>query len=204
MVDKKYKSRIMVFIDNSNIFKRLKDLNKVDKKTWPKKYNPYELAKKLTGDRELVGIKFYCAPPPSYLQTQGQKDQSIYWSQIDYYEAVKALPLVELKQGYLSGSRSNLVEKNVDTQIVADMILLANQNQYDTAILCSNDGDYISGVLGAKSLGKKVEVMAFKGMASLNLMAEADLTRRARPIFFQELNCENEKLRRHSITDKSD
>jgi uncharacterized LabA/DUF88 family protein len=79
-------------------------------------------------------------------------------------------------------------EKNVDTQIVADMIIGAAKGNYDVAILVSNDGDYVSGIRGVKEFGKKTEVVYFRGMISNNLARNADLRRRMRPSYLEMLN----------------
>lgn len=180
------KNRVMVFIDNSNVFHSLRKLNKTGA-DYPQKYDPLELGMKLAGDRNLAGVMFYCAPSPSYLKTDGKSGEKRYWSQVEYYEAVNKIPNVELKYGYVSGPKGDTREKDVDTKIAVDMVLLASQNKYDVAILCSNDGDFQSAIKGTKELGKRVEVMYFKGSASLGLLSEADLSRRARKVFFKKL-----------------
>ena len=79
-------------------------------------------------------------------------------------------------------------EKNLDTQLTADMLLLAAKNAYDTAILVSNDRDYISAVEPTKNdFGKKVEIVYFKGSASASLWQLADVPRKVRPSFFKKL-----------------
>lgn len=182
----KSKKRVAVFIDNSNVFKHLVGLCKIDPQ-WCKLYDPEKLSKKLAGERTLVGIYFYCTPPPSYLLQEGPKGEKKYWTQMSYYEAIKKLPNIELKFGRLTGNKDNLNEKNLDTQLTADMIKLAAANEYDVAILVSNDGDYQSAVETVKSFGKKVEVVFFKGDASMALMRICDVTRRARRVFFMPL-----------------
>ena len=88
---------------------------------------------------------------------------------------------------YLQGSKSALLEKNVDTQISSDMVLHAALGHYDTAILISNDGDYTSALENVKKLGKRVEVLFFKGYFSGSLRNASDLTRRARRVFFKPI-----------------
>lgn len=67
------------------------------------------------------------------------------------------------------------------------MTLMAAKNEYDTAILVSNDGDYLSGVKSVKELGKKIEILFFKNSLSSSLKFECDLLRRARPSFFKNI-----------------
>lgn len=173
--------RVVVFIDNSNIFKILDTLQEVNKDMWCKQYNPLVLAQKLSGSRKVEKIIFYCAPPPQDLLTRKPQE---YASQNRYYTQVGNLPLVEVKFATLTKNSGVLTEKNLDTQLTADVILMAAANQYDHAIIVSNDGDFVSAIDGAKSQGKKVEVAHFRLKASMNLRKSADITRRLRPSYF--------------------
>ena len=147
-------TRIAVFIDNSNVYKYLNGLRKTDKK-WVCLYDPLKLAKKLAGDRTLVAIYFYCTPPPSQmLKTPESKEK--YSIQTKHYDAIQKLPGIEVRFGSLQGAGEELKEKNLDTQLTANMISLAAQNMFDTAILVSNDRDYVSALEPTKNIfGKK-------------------------------------------------
>ena len=179
-------TRIAVFIDNSNVYKYLNELRKADKE-WICLYDPSKLAKKLAGDRTLVAIYFYCTPPPSQmLKTQNGKEK--YSIQTKYYTEIQKLAGVEVRFGSLQGSGGALKEKNLDTRLTADMISMAAQNMFDTAILVSNDGDYISALEPTKNtFGKKIEILYFKGSISNSLLRLADVPRRARQSFFEKL-----------------
>ena len=67
------------------------------------------------------------------------------------------------------------------------MVAHAALGQYDTAILVANDGDYLSAITNAKKLGKRVELLFFRGYLSGALKKSCDLTRRARKSFFELL-----------------
>lgn len=178
--------RVTVFIDNSNIYKCLAELNKIDR-GWVKMYDPQKLSEAIAGEREITQIFFYCSPPPSYMLMEGTNSSKNYWSQIAYYEAIKKQPKTVVKYGRLTGPRDGLNEKNLDTQLVTDMTTQAAQNLYDTAILVSNDGDYESAVDSVKSFKKKVEFVYFKGYVSMILKSKCDVARRARQNFFQKM-----------------
>ncbi len=79
-------------------------------------------------------------------------------------------------------------EKNVDTQLSTDMVAMAALNEYDVAILISNDGDYKSAVENTKRFNKKVENMYFKGSLSMALNGICDIKRRARRSYFEKLD----------------
>ncbi|MBI2099297.1 NYN domain-containing protein [Candidatus Uhrbacteria bacterium] len=179
-------TRVAVFIDNSNVYKYLNGLRKINK-IWVCLYDPLKLAKKLAGNRTLVAVYFYCTPPPSQmlLTTDGKEKYSI---QTKYYTEIQKLPGIEVKFGNLQGAGGELKEKNLDTQLTANMISLAAQNMFDTAILVSNDRDYVSAIEPTKNLfNKKIELVYFKGFVSASLWQLADVPRKARPSFFEKL-----------------
>ena len=179
--------RVAVYIDNSNVFKNIKSIRLNGNKDWTQLYDPLKLAEKLAGNRELVAVYFYCVPPPAWLLSEGEESKQRHATASRYYSAVEKLPKVELKYGYLQGDKSNPHEKNVDTQISSDMVANAALGQYDTAILVSNDGDYLSAITNTKKLGKRVELLFFRGYLSGALRKSCDLTRRARNTHFEPL-----------------
>lgn len=186
-------SRVAVFIDNSNAYKILKNLKRINPE-WACAYNPLVLAQRLAGDRTLVGIYFYCTPPPSYM-LQDPVSKRAYSIQSRYYTEVQKLPGVEVKFGDLQMSGQPPKEKNLDTQLTANMIQFAAENKFDTAILVASDGDYVSAIKPTKeAFGKKVEILYFKGHISGALWQIADVPRRARPRFFEQLKFDTSDL----------
>lgn len=186
----KNKKRVMTFIDNSNIFKRIEELNKLAPKfdQWPKSYDPLYFSQVLSGNRQLLKTYFYCAPPPDHLkQSYNNKGNIRYWVQMSYYQEIEKLKDVELKYAYLTGPKEDLHEKNLDTQLGSDMQQLANDDAYDVAILIAGDGDYQSVIQKVKKLGKKVEIAYFRGQASLSLIQLCDVPRRIRKSFIKRL-----------------
>lgn len=179
-------NRVSVFIDHSNVFHYLCDLKKSDP-LWEKWYDPTKLVDKLIGTRELVKINFYCSPPPSYLLQEGNDGKNKYWKQTTYYEAVKKLPRVELKYARLIGVKGDMHEKNLDTQLTTDLLVQAQLNEFDTAIIIANDQDYVSPVEAIKQMGRRIELVYFKYHLSMNLKKSCDLARRTRRVFFEKL-----------------
>jgi uncharacterized LabA/DUF88 family protein len=66
------------------------------------------------------------------------------------------------------------IEKKVDIKIAIDIISLAYENAYDTAVLVSGDGDFVPVVKKLKELGKGVEVWAFRYSLANALREELD------------------------------
>ncbi len=180
--------RVAVFIDNSNVLHRLLERRDQGPQWGVCLYDPLYLAERLVGDRKLVHVGFYCTPPPAYMAIGSSEQKEKYAKTMQYYSLVSKLSLVEVKFGTLKGIRNNLREKNLDTQLVSDAVVLTTQNVFDTAILVSNDGDFVSAARPLKALGKRVEVLYFKRQLSMALDQESDMKRRARPSFFKKLD----------------
>lgn len=184
----KNEKRVAVFIDHSNVVHRLSDLRKIDK-NWIRWYNPLELSKKLAGNRKLVRVYFYCSPPPSYFLQDGPDYESRYWQQMSYYNEVSKLPDVELKYAQLKGVKGDLHEKNLDTQLTTDLIVKSATNEFDIAIIVSNDGDFVSAAEAVKTqYGRKIELVYFRKNSSMELRTICDVSRRARMSHFIQLN----------------
>lgn len=186
--------RVAVFIDNTNVYRRLKELKGTNPLWNTHAYNPLTLARKLAGNRNLVLVHFYCTPPPPYMLNDSTSKKN-YSIQMRYYSEVQKLPGIEVKFGDLQLSGEKPKEKNLDTQLTADMLKMAAQNKFDTALLVSNDGDYKSAVEPTKNdFGKKIEIAYFKGHASSGLLHLADVSRRLRPTFFEQLPFKTDDL----------
>ena len=178
--------RVAVFIDNSNVFHYVYDIRKSDR-SWVCLYNPFILGQKLAGHRNLVYVGFYCVRPPSYLLGGSTEEQKKYNITQKYYGGIEKLPGVSIKYGDLKGTKGQLQEKNLDTQLATDMVTMAALDKYDVAILVSNDGDYKSAIESVKIFNKKVENLFFKGSLSGAIDGKCDVKRRARRSFFVKL-----------------
>ena len=129
----------------------------------------------------------HCVPPPAWLLSEGEESKQRHAMASKYYSAIEKLPKVELKYGYLQGNKTDPHEKNVDTQISSDMVANAALGMFDTAVLVSNDGDFLSAITNTKKIGKRVELLFFRGYLSGALKKSCDLTRRARKSYFERL-----------------
>lgn len=148
-------NRIVIFVDNSNIFQGFRKYNvKVD----------YEKLKNLiTHDRELQSILLYegVIYPISPEKKKWYKELSIKSGYV-------------IKASFDKISAHGVSEKKVDIRIAVDVISLAYENRYDTAVLVSGDGDFVPVVKKLKEIGKKVEVWAFKYSLANTLKGELE------------------------------
>lgn len=145
--------RITIFIDNSNIFKGFRKYNvKVD----------YEKLKNIiTKGRDLHEIFLYegIVYPLSPEKKKWYKDLSE-------------------KSGYLIKTSFDKIafndafEKKIDIKIAIDVISLAYEDAYDTAVLVSGDGDFVPVIKKVRELEKNVEVWAFRYSLANALQAE--------------------------------
>ena len=135
--------RIIIFIDNSNIFQGFRKFGiKVD----------YEKLKNIiTKGRELHGIFLY--EGVVYPISPEKKN---------WYKALSKKSGYVIKASFDKIVSSGFIEKKVDIKIAIDIISLAYENAYDTAVLVSGDGDFVPVVKKVKELEKDVEVWAFR------------------------------------------
>ncbi len=135
--------RVIVFIDNSNIFQGFRKNNiKVD----------YEKLKNvITKNRELHDIFLY----EGVVYTISPEKKN--WS-----KALSKKSGYVIKASFDKIVSSGFIEKKVDIKIAIDIISLAYENAYDTAVLVSGDGDFVPVVKKVKELEKDVEIWAFR------------------------------------------
>ncbi len=135
--------RTVIFLDNSNIFQGFRKYNiKVD----------YEKLKNvITKNRKLHQIILYegVVYPMSPEKKKWYKDLNNKSGYI-------------IKTSFNKIAREQRIEKKVDIKIAIDMISLAYENVYDTAVLVSGDGDFIPVVKKLKDMNKNVEIWGFK------------------------------------------
>lgn len=158
--------RVMVFIDGSNMYHSLKDhFHRTD-------IDLQQFCDKLLERRRLVRIYYYNA-------TVGRREEpDRYVSQQAFFNNVKMIPYLELRLGrlvYSNWPNSPPYEKGVDIMLTTDMLTHAFKNNYDVAILVSEDGDYQMALQAVKDNGKNVEVALFgKERTSVPLREVAD------------------------------
>jgi len=184
------KERVAIFIDSSNFYHGLKTCIGNTKVDFSK------FSQLLCGSRELVRAYYYNAP------VNQQAFPDIYKDQQKFFDSLKTVPYFVLKLGRLEKrtvkvDKENLmktfgddvaklilekwgevittyVEKGVDIDLAADMLRLAYNNAYDTAIIVTGDGDFVSAVNGVKDMGKHVENANFSDGKGYHIRTACD------------------------------
>jgi uncharacterized LabA/DUF88 family protein len=174
MNEEYYTERAMVFVDGNNLYHSLRENGW---RTWT---DIGLLAERLAGNRTLVHIYYYNAPPP------GSKPHTEKGNA--YLSRVKRTPHVTFRSSWLQatekadeyGRYQSYREKGCDTAITTDMVSLAANDEYDTAIIVASDGDYAPAARTLRGYGKCVEVVYFPGRKPF-VMEEYAVMRAFRP-----------------------
>jgi len=180
MKEDRIPDRAVVFIDGSNLYHRLKERGW---KTW---IDVGLLAKRLVGNRTLVNIYYYNAPPP------GGKPHTRKGN--EYLSSVKRTPKLIFRYAWLQptqrgdeyGVYQSYREKGGDTALSTDLVSLAADDKFDVAVIVSSDGDYAPAARTVRhDYGKSVEVVYFEGCRPF-AMESCSLMRAFRPGFITE------------------
>jgi len=151
-------SKTMIFIDGSNFYFSLKkSFNKTNIDF--KKFTDF-----LAEDNKLVKLLYYNAP------LNRKENEEEYRKQQKFFNYLTNLDFVKIYYGRLErrpdGHKS---EKGVDVKLAIDLIINSYQNNFDIAVLVSNDADFIPAIKEIQKQGKKVYNVSFKNTKSYNL-----------------------------------
>ena len=170
---KKAVERVVILIDGSNLYHILKKMfpyNKLIDFSFEKFINF------IKQNRKLVRTYYYTAP------LDWKKDAVKYSKQQQFFEKLEKisnfkLVLCRMQKVKVEGKLIYQVKED-DIHLAVDMVKLAYNNAYDTAILISSDGDFVPAVLVVKEIGKNVENIGFEDKFSYHLKQECDSFRK--------------------------
>ncbi len=145
--------RVVIFIDGSNFYHSAKDILDLQHEG---DMDFGILVEKLRSGRLLVGVYYYNAP------LDKDHNEGVYWKQQKFFANLRRIPgfsviLTHMRKIRNSGGTFEYAVKGDDIHLAIDMVSLAYENQYDTAILVSGDGDFAPAVRRIRKLGKKAE-----------------------------------------------
>ena len=157
MVEKK-QERISIFIDGSNLYYSLKDLE-------VSKIDFQKLVQMLKKDRLLVSVFYYNAPLDISI------DSKKYWEQQKFFDALRRIPgfnvvLARLRKHKGEDGLYKFEVKGDDIYLATDLISGAYENLYDTALIVSGDEDFVPAIRKVQKLGKNVENIYFHSTSS--------------------------------------
>ena len=163
----------MIFIDGSNLYHLLKniygDLKSLNE------FNFSKFSKLLCRNRKLIRTYYYNAI------LDQKKDREKYRRQQRFFSKLKTIHDFEViicrMQKDLIDGKIHYSVKEDDIGIAVNMVKLAFNNAYDTAILVSTDGDFVPAIKAVKETGKKVENVGFINKFSWHLKQTCDKLR---------------------------
>jgi len=145
--------RVVVFVDGENLKYGLKENIGED---GLKKFNHATFYRKLVAGRRCVDRRHYDA----VLLSDKKKRHFLEYLKKNANARLR-LGTVHMEKG--KGGRLIPIQKGVDVILAADMLVLAMIDFYDTAIIVSNDSDFIPLVNYVKQImGKEVEAGLIK------------------------------------------
>jgi len=161
--------RTITFIDGSNLYHLIKKLFP-DKKQI--NFNFESFIKFILKDKNLVEIYYYNCP------LDVSSNFEAYVKQQKFFEKLRWIPNFRLilcrMQKVKIGGKIIYQVKEDDIHLAVDMVKLAYNNIYDTAILVSSDGDFVPAINAVQEIGKKVENIGFEHQFSFHLKKVCD------------------------------
>jgi uncharacterized LabA/DUF88 family protein len=155
--------RVCLFVDGSNFYHSVKRNN------FPTRIDHYELAKLLVGERRLIRLYYYNSAFDENRDPEKAKGQQ------PFYESLDKTPYLELCLGRIvprpDGSQA---EKGVDVHMATDMVYYAAKDFYDTAIVVTEDQDFIPAIERVKDMGKHIELAMFVDGQRREMLRAAD------------------------------
>ncbi len=164
------KERVVIFIDGNNFYHIIKNMFKPSLKL---RYLNFEkFIKFLVGDRKLIRTYYYNAP------LDRKKNSQAYAKQQKFFEKLSRIPnfklvLCRMQKVKIDGKITYQIKED-DIHLAVDMVRLAHNNAYDTAILISSDGDFVPAIQAVKERGKNIENVGFETKFSHHLKQECD------------------------------
>jgi len=138
--------KVAIYIDGSNFYFSVK-------KKFNCKVDIEKFCKKLSGNDNLVKINYYIAP------VEQQTNQEMYANQQSFFFKLGKIKNLKIIFGRLEKRKDDgktyFVEKATDVNLALDLVLDAQSNDYETAYLISNDGDFSGAVKAVKERFEK-------------------------------------------------
>jgi len=172
MIKKSKKERVVIFLDGSNFYHRLKDPELGFKNTLYFNYKGF--AEWLANNRKIIECIYYIGLVRK--EERNTKSEKLVRSQQKLFAHLKKQEW-QIKTGYMMKNNEDYKEKGVDVKLALDIAIKAFKNEYDTAIIVSSDTDLLPALVIAKELSKKIEYIGFGHKPSFGMQHYADISR---------------------------
>jgi uncharacterized LabA/DUF88 family protein len=167
--------RVVIFIDGSNLYHSLEE----NCRRFDLDFGAF--SQKLAKGRNLFRTYYY------NIERDPDRNPQAYQDQQKFLAALYSTPYLEVRLGGSKLRGDVAVEKGIDIMLATDLLRLAWNDIYDTAILVSGDGDFAYAVQAVKDMGKHIEIAAFPANLSWELAHVADEREFFEPEYFNTL-----------------
>ncbi len=159
--------RVIVFIDGSNLYHRLRFLfsNKKDVSLLDFDFSAF--CGWLCKDNSLVEIRYYIGAVRR--QKNNEKSEKMYANQQRLFFKLQRQNIKIILGQLIQHRDKSYHEKGVDVRLAVEMIRFARQDKYDIAYLLSSDTDLVPAVEEVLSFNKKVKYVGVSDSQSFGL-----------------------------------
>ena len=157
------KNKVIVIVDGSNLFHRLKELNFKNRL----EFDYSGLVEYLTKEQKLISKTYYVGKIRA--KDNDKKGQKLRKNQ-QRLTAKLMSGKWQVYFGYLLKSGGKYHEKGVDVKMAMDVLVGAYENKYDSVYLISSDTDLLPVIDKVKSMKKKVVYVGFSHKPSYALI----------------------------------
>ena len=157
------KPKVIVIIDGSNFYYKLKELKLPNLSLFD--YDGF--VSWLTKGEKIIA-KYYCIGK-IHAKQEDTKARKMMASQQSLVTNLQKQSFI-IQFGYLLKTNDVYREKGVDVQIATNILKGAFKNLYDKAYLLSSDSDLIPAIIEAQSIGKTIIYTGFKHQPSFALL----------------------------------
>lgn len=160
--------KIAVFIDGSNFYRKLKELNIVNTSNFDFK----SFILKLTNNIEPSYIGYYVGQIRK--ERGNSKSEILYSKQQKLFSHLELnCPGIKIVRGHIQNYNGVYKEKGVDVRLALDLYKLAIDKIYERALLLSSDSDLVPAVKMVQTNDKiMVEYIGFSHNSSIALFKE--------------------------------
>lgn len=170
------KKRVAVFVDGSNLYFKLKTLIPYKMDFIHFRYR--DLINSLINDDERVSyVGYYVGVVRDTKRTKKHdKALDLIQNQQKLFEQLRHQG-IDIVKGYLLERDGRFFEKGVDVRLAVDIVSMAQEKQYDVAMVVSSDTDLIPAMQKAVRHKRAVAYVGFEHQPSLALIRYASRTR---------------------------
>ncbi len=156
-MENKSQNRIILFIDGSNFYYKLKDITAERKEILKLLDFDYtSFARNLIKSNTLTEIRYYVGAIRRQNGPNKEKSEKLYASQQKLIAKLQQQHIAVILGNLIQHPDKSFHEKGVDVRIAVEMIRLAREDKYDMGYLLSSDTDLVPAVEEVRSFSKRV------------------------------------------------